>query len=162
MTDATQRLQVGRVSRAHGLKGEVVVKLTTNRLERLERGAILFAGPEQRALEVASSRPKDKDHLVRFVDVSYRDQADELRGLELFADALEDPDELWVHDLTGSVVVDQDGIERGSVEHVEANPASDLLVLDSGALVPAGFVVEIDDEGRIHVDVPPGLFEIND
>lgn len=162
MTDATQRLQVGRISRAHGLKGEVVVKLTTNRLERLDRGAILFAGPEQRALEVASSRPTDKDHLVRFVDVAYRDQADELHGFELFADALEDPDELWVHDLTGSVVVDQDGVERGSVEHVEANPASDLLVLDSGALVPAGFVVEIDDDGRIHVDVPPGLFEIND
>ena len=162
MTDAPQRLQIGRISRAHGLKGEVVVKLTTNRLERLDRGAVLFAGPDHRQLEVASSRPKDKDHLVRFVDVSFRDQADELHGLELFADALEDPDELWIHDLTGAPVVDQAGTERGIVEHVEANPASDLLVLDTGALVPVGFVVEIDDDGRIHVDVPDGLFEIND
>lgn len=162
MTDATERLQIGRISRAHGLKGEVVVKLTTNRLERLDRGATLFAGPDHRELLVASSRPKDKDHLVRFDGVAFRDQADELHGLELFADALDDPDELWVHELTGAEVVDQDGVQRGTVVHVEANPASDLLVLDSDALVPVGFVVEIDDDGRIHVDVPAGLFEIND
>lgn len=162
MTDGTQRLLIGRVSRSHGLKGEVVVKLTTNRLERLDTGSVLFAGPEARELRVATARPKDKDHLVRFDDVRFRDQADELHGLELFADALDDPEELWIHELTGATVVDQDGNERGVVEHVEANPASDLLVLDTGALVPAGFVVEVDDDGRIHVDVPDGLFEIND
>jgi 16S rRNA processing protein RimM len=157
------RLQIGRVSKAHGLKGEVVVRLTTNRTERLDRGSLLYSAAEDGdTLVVVSSRPKDRDFLVRFEGVSFRDQADELRGVELFADALDDPDELWVHDLTGARVTDQDGVDRGTVEHVEANPASDLLVLDSGALVPAGFVVGIDADGVIHVDVPPGLFEIND
>jgi 16S rRNA processing protein RimM len=42
---------------------------------------------------------------------------------------------------------------------VEANPASDLLVLDSGALIPLTFVTTVDANVRIDVDVPEGLFE---
>ena len=42
---------------------------------------------------------------------------------------------------------------------VEANPASDLLVLDSGALVPLTFVTSVDPNVRVDVDVPEGLFE---
>ena len=42
---------------------------------------------------------------------------------------------------------------------VEANPASDLLVLDSGALVPLTFVTNVEANVRIDVDVPEGLFE---
>jgi 16S rRNA processing protein RimM len=49
-------------------------------------------------------------------------------------------------------------MERGRVESVQANPAADLLVLDSGALVPMVFVVEVGP-GRIVVDPPAGLFE---
>ncbi len=41
---------------------------------------------------------------------------------------------------------------------VEANPASDLLVLDSGALVPLTFVVA-SEPGKLTVDAPPGLFD---
>ena len=40
MTDDKRRLQIGRISKAHGLKGEVVVRLTTNRTERLDKGAL--------------------------------------------------------------------------------------------------------------------------
>ena len=47
----------------------------------------------------------------------------------------------------------------GVVEAVEANPASDLLVLDTGALVPLRFVIRVDD-GRIEVDAPDGLFDL--
>ena len=52
---------------------------------------------------------------------------------------LEDPAALWVHDLVGSMVVERGGTERGSCVSVIANPASDLLELDSGARVPAVF-----------------------
>jgi 16S rRNA processing protein RimM len=65
---------------------------------------------------------------------------------------------LWVHELLGARVVEVDGTERGTVASVEANPASDLLVLDTGALVPLRFVVE-HTKDRVVVDTPEGLFE---
>ena len=49
--------------------------------------------------------------------------------------------------------------KRQVVVGVEANPASDLLVLDSGALVPLTFVTTVEANVRIEVDVPEGLFE---
>ncbi len=145
--------------KAHGLKGEVVLRLSTNRDERIAPGALLYAGEDE--MVVKSARPKDKDFLVFFEGVSRRDQADQLAGVELFADPLDDPDELWVHDLIGCRVVDQEGVDRGEVAAVQANPASDLLELDSGALVPATFITGIDVEvGTVSVDTPDGLFEL--
>ena len=55
-----------------------------------------------------------------------------------------------------------DGIDRGVVESVLDNPAADLLVLDSGALVPVVFVVGTPTDGWMQVDTPDGLFELAD
>ena len=147
-------LEVGRVAKPHGLRGEVVVALSTNRPERVAAGAVLHldAGP----LTVTSSRPHQHRHIVRFDGVDTREAAEALHGQVLRAEPLEDPDALWVHELIGSTVVDQHGAEHGTVTEVEVNPASDLLVLEGGALVPLTFVVERGD-GRITVDVPDGL-----
>ena len=79
-------------------------------------------------------------------------------GLVTTADPIDDPDALWVHDLVGRAVIDQHGEHRGRCVAVIANPASDLLELDSGALVPSVFVDRIDGDD-IHVDVPDGLFD---
>ena len=56
-------------------------------------------------------------------------------------------------------MVEVDGTSRGTCVAVVANPAADLLELDSGALVPVVFVVERSPE-RIVIDPPEGLFEI--
>jgi 16S rRNA processing protein RimM len=154
---ATNRLAVGRIDRAHGLRGELIVTLTTNRLERLAPGALLYT--DDATLTVESSQPHLGRFIVRFVGVDDRADADALHGAALFADAIDDPDEWWVHDLIGAVVVDQHGIERGRVVEVEANPASDLLVLDSGALVPLRFAVELVPKERVAVSAPEGLFD---
>jgi GrpB-like predicted nucleotidyltransferase (UPF0157 family) len=63
-----------------------------------------------------------------------------------------------VHELVGSVVYDTLGRCYGPVESVEANPASDLLVLPGTHLVPLTFVVETSP-GRVVIDPPAGLFE---
>jgi 16S rRNA processing protein RimM len=98
--------------------------------------------------------------LARFAGVFDRDAAEALAGAELEAEALPIQGEgLWVHELIGSAVFGAAGEPRGRVEAVEANPASDLLVLDSGALVPLRFVVSAG-EGRVVVDVPEGLFDL--
>jgi 16S rRNA processing protein RimM len=153
----TLRLEVGRITRSHGLRGEVVVALVTNRLERVGTGAVLHAG--DRRLEVVASRPHREKWIVRFAGIDTREAADELRGQALTAPAIDDPDELWVHELIGAVVVEADGTTRGRVESVLANPASDVLVLDSGALVPLTFVVD-HAPGRLVIDPPAGLFDL--
>jgi 16S rRNA processing protein RimM len=149
-------LEVGRIVKPHGLRGEVIVHLVTDRVERLAPGVTLHspAGP----LRVEHSRPHQRRWIVAFEGVSDRTGAESLHGLVLEAAPLEDPDALWVHELIGSEVRDKLGAVLGRVVAVEANPASDLLVLDGGGLIPLRFVVN-HEAGLIVVEIPPGLLE---
>jgi 16S rRNA processing protein RimM len=151
-------LLVGRVDKPHGLRGEVVVSLITNRDERVAVGSRLrLDGPDGPEVVVLHSKPMSHRWLVAFDGVFDRDTAEEVAHRDLYAEPIDDEDALWIHEMIGKVVVDQHGVTRGEVTAVEANPASDLLVLDTGALVPLTFVVGSDDV--IRVDVPDGLFE---
>ena len=152
------RLEVGRVGRAHGLRGEVVVKPITNRSERFRTGAELYLD-DDRPVTIATSRPLKDTFVVRFDGVTDRNGAEALRGKLLTAAPIEgDADELWAHDVIGAEVHDRAGALLGRVVAVEANPAHDLLVLDNDALVPVVFVVSHGD-GVIVVDPPEGLLE---
>ena len=106
---------------------------------------------------MAGSKAFQRRWIVQFAEVGDRSKAESLRGQTLRAEPIPDPDELWVHELIGKHVYEADGTNRGKVEAVQANPASDLLVLESGALVPLTFLVECCDD-RVIVDVPDGLF----
>jgi 16S rRNA processing protein RimM len=66
---------------------------------------------------------------------------------------------MWVHDLVGAEVVTVDGDIVGRCTGLVANPAADLLELDSGALVPVVFVVD-HTPGRVTIDPPEGLFDL--
>jgi len=147
-------LEVGRVVRPHGLSGETVVELVTNRPERLETGSVLRAS--NRELVVNRARRFSGRWLVRFDGVDDLDAAEGLRGEPLLAEPILDGEAIWVHELIGSVVRSTTGEELGRVSSVLANPASDLLELEGGALVPVRFVVE-HGPGSVTVDVPPGL-----
>ena len=152
-------LLVGRVDKAHGLRGEVVVSLITNRAERVAPGARLYLDrADGRELVVLTSIPLKHRWIVAFDGVFDRTASEQIAHRDLYAEPLDDPDALWVHELVGKRVVDQDNVDRGPIVAVEANPASDLLVLESGALVPMRFVTATDD-AVVSVDVPDGLFE---
>jgi len=140
------------------LKGEVLVRLISDRTERLAPGATLNA--KKGDLVVVASRPHQEKWIVQFEGVAGREAAEALHGTVLMGVPIEDPDALFVHDLVGCKVIDAAGVERGTVTAVQANPASDLLVLDGGALVPLNFVVGGIDGDVIHVDTPDGLFEL--
>ena len=158
MSDIGDLLEVGTIAKAHGTSGEVVVRLITNQTERLNHGSRLMSDLGE--LVVSKSRPHHDKWLVQFNGVETRTQAEELRGLTLMAAPLDIPDALWVHELIGSVVKEVSGAERGTVKAVVANPASDLMELDTGHLVPLTFVVDFA-EGIISVDVPDGLFDLS-
>jgi 16S rRNA processing protein RimM len=157
-------LEIGRVVKPHGLVGEVVVRFVSNRPERLRPGSrlVVAAGPADRRrpaeLTIAAVRPHLGRHLVFFEGIDDRDAAERLRGVTLAAEPIDDLGALFVHELIGSTVVGTDGVSRGTVTGVEANPASDLLVVDDRFFVPVRFVVD-SSPGRIVVDTPEGLFE---
>ena len=88
------------------------------------------------------------------------EDASACRGTELFAHPLDDPNELWVHDLVGCQVEDTEGRVLGVVTELQANPASDLLVLDGGGLIPLRFVVETTPGECIVVSIPDGLLDL--
>jgi 16S rRNA processing protein RimM len=161
--DPGARLVVGRIGRAHGLRGEVAVTFSSNRPERAEPGSVLYAG--ERELVIDAARPHQGRMLVQFAGVDDRTAAELLLGAELTADPLAGGDtdlderELWVHEVVGARVVDLAGDRVGTVVAVEANPAHDLLVLDGGTLVPMVFVVEQRD-GELVIDPPDGLLDL--
>jgi 16S rRNA processing protein RimM len=116
-------------------------------------------------------------YLVQFEGLEDRAGAERLHGVDLSAEPLEVAGALWVHELVGATVVDvSSGAEAagleceregererelGRVAAVEANPASDLLVLESGVLIPARFVVRIRQEDHVvEVEIPEGLLEL--
>jgi 16S rRNA processing protein RimM len=148
---------VGRVVRPHGLHGEVVVNLVSNRAERSVPGSVFIT--DRGELTVESSRPFQHRWLMTFVGVRGIEAAERLRDTVLRAEPLDDPSALWVHDLVGSAVIDHaDGRHLGTVTAVVANPVSDLLELDGGPLVSLRCVVD-HGPGRIVVDIPAGLFD---
>jgi 16S rRNA processing protein RimM len=155
----TARLEVGRIVKPHGLTGEVVVAPITDRAERFAPGAHLYLGDEP--VVVTGSRPHQRRWLLRIDGIDDRDAAEGLRGRVLSADPPAEADEgaYWVHELIGSAVVTVGGAPCGEVVSVQDNPAHDLLVLDSGVLVPMVFVVEHRD-GTVVIDPPAGLLEL--
>lgn len=138
------------------MRGDVVVELASDRPERVETGARWFA--RDGWLTVVSARRHQNRWLVSIEEIVDRTAAQRYTNVPIYAVPLDDPDELWAHELIGSDVVEVSGRSRGRCVAVVANPAADLLELESGALVPVVFVTEHTDD-RIVIDPPAGLFD---
>jgi 16S rRNA processing protein RimM len=109
---------------------------------------------------VVSARPAGSGWVVQFDGVEDRNAAEALRGKAVLGAPLDAEDgELFVHDVIGAAVHDRAGTRLGRVDAVQANPAHDLLVLDSGALIPMVFVVGTEP-GVVIVDLPDGLLDL--
>ena len=150
-------LDVGQIMRAHGLKGQVSVDLWTDRKERVAPGMVLLT--ERGPLTVVETIGHQQRFLVKFKEIPDRTVADRWRGVVLRAERLALDGVLWIDQLFGAEVYTADGILRGRVVEVEENPASDLLVLDGGHLVPLTFVTSVVANARVGIDPPEGLFE---
>lgn len=162
---------VGRIGRAHGIRGEVTVDVRTDDPDgRFAAGCVLPTEPAQRGpLTVRAAHWHSGRLLVSFAGVATRDAAEALRGTVLLSDVPvqqrpTEPDEYYDHQLVGATVVDLDGEALGVVGEVVHLPGQDLLAVRpaEGAefLVPfvAALVPEVDVSAqRIVVDLPAGL-----
>lgn len=153
-------LEIGRIGKPHGLRGEVTAVITSDRPERTAPGAVwrLSTG----SVTVRSARAHQQRWVVVLDGITTREQAEGLTGQVIQAEAIDDPDALWVHELVGADVVTPDGISWGRVVAVLANPADDLLELADGTLIPVGFVS--DSSGlpdQLVVDPPEGLLAVD-
>jgi len=175
-------LVVGRVAKAHGITGELVVEVRTDDPEqRFASGKRLRlkaprgeGGRQAPEVIVESARPHGARLLVRLRGVADRDSADALRGHLFVVDSaelppIEDPDEFYDHQLEGLAVRTVDGREVGSVAEVLHTAAGELLSVraSEGGEVLVPFVSAIVTsvslaDGVIEIDPPEGLLELGE
>jgi 16S rRNA processing protein RimM len=171
-------LVVGRVVKAHGIGGEVVVDVRTDDPEaRFSPGNTLRGKPSRGGAErdfvIDAARPHGGRLLVRLSGVASRDAADALRGTLFVVDAaelppIEDPDEFYDHQLAGLTVRTVGGDVVGVVAEVLHTPGGELLAVkrDGAAELLVPFVeaivttVSLDDR-IVEIDPPEGLLELD-
>ena len=170
----TEMALVGRVARAHGIKGQVIVNLETDfPVERFRPGSELFVcrnGVVQ-PVRITSVRFQHARPVIGLEGVETTNDAETLSGLELRVPAERlmplPPGTYYHHDLIGCRVETRDGARVGEVEAVDASSGGTRLVVDDRGeeiLIPlvADICPIIDvDAKRIVVDAPEGLFELN-
>lgn len=158
---------VGKITKAHGLRGEVVVLVFSDNPDRFVPGTSVFL-EDGRELRIGASRPNGGRLLVTFEGVTDRNAADLLRGSSLVVPLSMLPElpegEFWPHQLIGFEVVTETGRSLGTLADVIGNPANDLwaAVDDAGTetLIPAirEVVAEVDvAHKRVLVRDLPGL-----
>jgi len=170
------QLRVGRLTKAHGLKGAIKVELYTDDPERRFAPGSVFqlqvptsSAWHGKALELIELKWYNSHAVAFFKDVPDRSAAETLIKAILWVnqDLSEMPaeDDAWYdHQLVGLAVL-RDGVRVGSVSRVDHFPAQDLLLVatESGeVLVPfvKAFVPAVDvTAGTVTVTPPPGLFE---
>lgn len=168
----TENLLVGWIARAHGNRGQVIVKSESDFAdERFKVGATLLVGAEARPMKVVNVRFQQGRPVIALEGVESIDDAESLAGAELKmpADALAalPAGTYYRHDLVGCEVQDTDGRIIGEVAAVEGPMNGSRLVINAPhgeVLIPlvAAICVEVDPGARrIRVAAPEGLIQLN-
>ena len=166
------RVVVGRIVTAHGIKGECAIEVLSEAPDRFDAGAVFDVERPDGSittLSVRSSRPHKQRLLVTFDEITDRTGAEAMRGTWLSIDAeqaAELPEGLYyAHQLEGCEVFDEAGARLGVLSNVLENPAHDIWVVDTDsgteAMVPAvkEFIRDIDTDARRIVIAPiEGMF----
>ncbi len=162
---------VGRIKRAVGLKGEVLIKAFSSTKSIIVPGCLFLKEKDGfRRFQIARFRKKGPKELVCLLEgVNNRTLAEGLERRQVFQEKSllprEDTDEYFWYELEGLRVMDQDGKELGTVYSIIEAGAQDVLVVRDGKreiLIPMvdEFIKEIDTtRGICLVDLPPGLEE---
>jgi 16S rRNA processing protein RimM len=158
LDEGPKRVALAAVTGAHGVRGEVRLKLFTSGVESLTLyGEVQVGGAKRRLLEV---RQSGRTPVARFEGVSDRAAAEALRGslIEVDRSALPplEEGEYYHADLIGLAVVDREDQQIGHVVAVENYGAGDLLEIENlggqRSLVPYREGIADLDQGRVIID----------
>lgn len=151
------RIALAAVAGAHGVKGELRLKLFTDSVDNLKVHESLFVGGVERKLE--SARPAPPGAVIRLAGLNDRSEAEALRGSLVEVDRASLPPleegEYYHADLVGLACFDRDGREIGRVAGVENYGAGDLLEVESDgkrSLIPFKPGIADMDGDRIVID----------
>ncbi|PQZ96788.1 ribosome maturation factor RimM [Arthrobacter sp. MYb224] len=167
------RLQVARIGKPHGIRGEVTVQVLTDVPdERFAPGEVLHVidGPVK-TLTVSKSRWNKTILLVAFEEIKDRNTAETLRQarleIEVTGEEESESDEWYEHELVDLKVM-HEGTQVGVITALRTNPAQDLLVFEdnNGEEIYLPFVDEfvpdVDLEaGTLTITPPAGLLQLN-
>lgn len=170
---ADDYLLLGKITKAHGLRGEVKIFSYSRHPENIEKYKEIVlvdrSGKLSAALTVEKSRVQGKTAIVQLTPINKRRLAEDIVGMGvlLAKDYLPDTDEdeYYWHQYEGKLVVDQDGKTIGTIESLFNNGAQDILVVRGDKeeiLIPVTkdiVVGETDD--TLIVNPPPGLLELS-
>ena len=153
-----KRVALAAVAGAHGVKGELRLKLFADSIESLARHSHLFVGGRQLALR--DIKDGGKTAIARFEGVSDRTAAETLRGslVEIDRDQLPplEEGEYYHADLIGLTCVDERGNALGNVVAVENFGAGDLLEVErpngQRSLIPFRAPIAVFDKDRVVLD----------
>ena len=153
-----RRIALAAVAGAHGIKGELRLKLFTDSLDSLKRHDRIYVGGASRHL--AEVRKSGQTPIARIEGISDRNEAEALRGslIEVDRSALPplEEGEYYHADLIGLPAVDNSGNDAGTVVAVENYGAGDLLEIEDAAgkrsLIPFRPGIADLDDGRIVID----------
>ncbi len=174
-SEPAKYLNVGWLKDAHGLKGEVFVRLAAAKADWLQRLDILrllskFDGQLSEFEVLAKSVHKD-GLILKLKGVESREAAEALKGsvVEIPADYLNSKsgEGIYLHEILGFEVIDGQLGSLGPILKFSSNGAQDLLVVKPGRteqLIPfvKAFIEEINwSEKKIRMQLPEGLIELS-
>lgn len=175
--DSESLLLIGRIWRAHGVRGEVKIIPETDEPERFEDLTVVYMGrtattAEPREVESVRFQPTKRGTIVitKLVGVDSRESAEALREASVFAQEEDLPPleegEFFLHDLVGLSVLTDEGEQVGTVDDVIAGPAQAIIVVAragrGSVMIPAvdEFVEDINLEaGRVVIRPIEGMLE---
>ena len=166
------RLQVARIGKPHGIRGEVTVQVLTDAPEdRFVPGVVFeIEHPGIKTLTVEGARWNKEILLLAFEEILDRNVAETMRGAKLFIETedTEDEGEGWYEHELVDLEARVDDKVIGKVTALRTGNVQDLLVIETSAgdevYLPfvTGMVPEVDVKGGFIVATPPaGLFDVN-
>ena len=130
---SNERIVIGRVGAAHGIRGELRVIPLTDFPERFAALREVMVGDE--LLHIESVKPQGKNFLMRFREYTVREDAQKLTGRLLTVARAEaaplDEGEYYVFDIVGMTVYDEEDNELGTVENVLRTGSNDVYAVRS-------------------------------
>jgi 16S rRNA processing protein RimM len=165
VTGEPEYVLIGKLQRAHGVTGEIVLGLMTDFPERINAGKIIYLGGQHTPHKITGTRPFHDHMLITMEGIRNREEAAELTNLDVFVrirdlPALDDG-RFYHHQLIGLNVLREDGSLLGSIQDILVTGANDVYVVVDTAgnetLLPAvdSVVLKIDLESKSIVVRPP-------